>query len=53
MVVALNTEHLKRYKDIAWLFVKYGRSDFGGLSQRVGASVPEQLLGAEASARWS
>ncbi|MBV8775023.1 MAG: AarF/ABC1/UbiB kinase family protein, partial [Deltaproteobacteria bacterium] len=24
---SLKPEHLKRYKDIAWLFVKYGRSD--------------------------
>ena len=27
MALSLKTEHLKRYKDIAQLFVKYGRSD--------------------------
>ena len=27
MGISLKTEHLKRYKDIAWLMMKYGRSD--------------------------
>jgi ubiquinone biosynthesis protein len=27
MGTSLKREHLKRYKDIAWLFLKYGRSD--------------------------
>ena len=27
MVISLNTQHLKRYRDIAWLLLKYGRSD--------------------------
>jgi predicted unusual protein kinase regulating ubiquinone biosynthesis (AarF/ABC1/UbiB family) len=27
MGILLNTQHLKRYKDIAWLLMKYGRSD--------------------------
>lgn len=27
MGISLKTEHLKRYRDIAWLFMKYGRSD--------------------------
>ncbi|HEV2707021.1 MAG TPA: AarF/UbiB family protein, partial [Pyrinomonadaceae bacterium] len=27
MGISLKTEHLKRYKDIAWLFMKYGRGD--------------------------
>ncbi|HYE64513.1 MAG TPA: AarF/UbiB family protein [Pyrinomonadaceae bacterium] len=27
MGISLRPEHLKRYKDIAWLFMKYGRSD--------------------------
>ncbi len=26
MSISLKPEHLKRYKDIAWLFMKYGRS---------------------------
>ena len=27
MNISLKPEHLKRYKDIAWLLIKYGRSD--------------------------
>src|SRR3954465_12623554 len=27
MGISLKPEYLKRYKDIAWLFMKYGRSD--------------------------
>ncbi len=27
MGISLKTEHLKRYKDIAWLLIKYGNSD--------------------------
>src|SRR5919205_14545 len=27
MGISLKPEHLKRYKDIAWLLMKYGRSD--------------------------
>src|SRR5918998_6040749 len=27
MGISLKPEHLKRYKDITWLFMKYGRSD--------------------------
>ena len=27
MGISLKSEHLKRYRDIAWLFMKYGRSD--------------------------
>ena len=27
MGISLKPEHLKRYKDIAWLLLKYGRSD--------------------------
>ncbi|MGB6064364.1 MAG: AarF/UbiB family protein [Desulfomonilaceae bacterium] len=27
MGISLKAEHLKRYKDVAWLLVKYGRSD--------------------------
>ncbi|HXI17770.1 MAG TPA: AarF/ABC1/UbiB kinase family protein, partial [Chloroflexota bacterium] len=37
-------EHVKRYKDIAWLLAKYGRSDLVkkvGLDG-LGASAPEQ-----------
>jgi len=27
MSISLKPQHLKRYQQIAWLFVKYGRSD--------------------------
>ena len=27
MGISLKPQHLKRYKDIAWLLMKYGRSD--------------------------
>ena len=40
MGISLKTEHLKRYKDIAMLFMKYGRSDLvkqAGLEEAVGA----------------
>jgi ubiquinone biosynthesis protein len=46
MALSLKTEHLKRYKDIAQLFVKYGRSDLlksAGLEAELegeGAAVP-------------
>src|SRR5437867_954005 len=57
MALSLKTDHLKRYKDIAFLLMKYGRSDLvhhhEGLSQAVSeergsttvseASLPEQL----------
>lgn len=27
MAISLNPQHLNRYRQIAWLFMKYGRSD--------------------------
>jgi predicted unusual protein kinase regulating ubiquinone biosynthesis (AarF/ABC1/UbiB family) len=33
MSISLRPEHLKRYKDLAWLLIKYGRSD---LTSRIG-----------------
>ncbi len=36
MTISLKPEHLKRYKDIAYLFMKYGRSD---LVQQTGLSA--------------
>jgi predicted unusual protein kinase regulating ubiquinone biosynthesis (AarF/ABC1/UbiB family) len=44
MVISLKPEHLKRYKDIAVLFMKYGRSDLvktSGLSLALGDDSPE------------
>ena len=42
MGISLKTEHLKRYKDIAWLLMKYGRSD---LVKRAG--LEEAIEGGE------
>jgi ubiquinone biosynthesis protein len=39
MGISLKSEHLKRYRDIAWLFMKYGRSDLvkqAGLEEALG-----------------
>jgi len=27
MAISLKPQHLNRYRQIAWLFIKYGRSD--------------------------
>jgi ubiquinone biosynthesis protein len=50
MGISLRPEHLKRYKDLASLFIKYGRSDLVGEVEEGGAPVavaaselPEQL----------
>ena len=51
MVISLKTEHLKRYKDIAWLFMRHGRSD---LVQRAGLEsvlAEEQGFGEEEPAK--
>ena len=54
MALSLKTEHIKRYKDVAQLFVKYGRSDLlksAGIDAEFegeGAAIPED---AEALAR--
>lgn len=45
MGISLKTEHLKRYKDIAWLFMKYGRSDL--VKQ---AGLEEAVIGADGGA---
>src|SRR5256885_2065622 len=42
MGISLKPEHLKRYRDIAWLFMKYGRSDLvkhAGLEEALDESV--------------
>ncbi len=53
MAISLKPEHLKRYKDITWLFMKYGRSDLvkqagledalgeEGISAAAGRATPE------------
>ena len=49
MGISLKPEHLRRYKDIAWLLVKYGRSDLVkqvGLDAADAASIETSLNGA-------
>jgi predicted unusual protein kinase regulating ubiquinone biosynthesis (AarF/ABC1/UbiB family) len=43
MGISLRPEHLKRYKDLGALFIKYGRSDLGGDSEEaaVAPASPE------------
>ena len=47
MALSLKTEHLKRYKDIVHLFVKYGRSD---LLKSAGVEADVEMDGAEVPA---
>ena len=53
MGISLKPQHLKRYQQIAWIFVKYGRSDLvqtSGLSEVIPAEEtlkPEQVAKAE------
>lgn len=49
MIFPLNPHYLKRYKDIAWLLVKYGRSDLARELQLVGepATKVEESLPAK------
>jgi hypothetical protein len=39
MSISLKTEHLKRYKDVAWLLMKYGRSEWNQQLSRVDAEA--------------
>ncbi|HLL75540.1 MAG TPA: AarF/UbiB family protein [Pyrinomonadaceae bacterium] len=43
MSISLKTEHLKRYKDVAWLFMKYGRSDMVKGTGLEAALVEEEI----------
>src|ERR1700722_20330397 len=46
MGILLKTEHLKRYKDIAWLLIKYGNSDLiknAGLEETLTAEEQKSL----------
>ena len=45
MGISLKTEHLKRYRDIAWLLMKYGRSDLvksAGLEEAIESTPGEE-----------
>lgn len=43
MVVSLKPERLKRYKDVALLLIKYGRSDLIGAAGLEGSVLPDEI----------
>jgi len=43
MVVSLKPERLKRYKDVAMLLIKYGRSDLISVAGREGSVLPDEI----------
>src|SRR5207248_8523358 len=54
MGFSLNPHHLKRYKDLAWLLVKYGRSDLvtqAGLDDAIADETPHNGKTSTADAR--
>src|SRR6266550_6102434 len=46
MAISLKPSHLKRYKDIAWLLVKYGRGDLAARAELQENLTEEQRLSA-------
>ncbi len=50
MGISLKPEHLKRYRDIAWLFMKYGRSDLVKQAGLEDALSDENVVAEEVSA---
>jgi predicted unusual protein kinase regulating ubiquinone biosynthesis (AarF/ABC1/UbiB family) len=50
MGISLKPEHLKRYRDIAWLFMKYGRSDLVKQAGLEDALTDESITAEEVSA---
>ena len=44
MVVSLKPERLKRYKDVAMLLIKYGRSDLISVAGLEGSVVPDEIV---------
>ena len=45
MVVSLKPERLKRYKDVAMLLIKYGRSDLISAAGLEGSVLPDEIAG--------
>ena len=43
MVVSLRPERLKRYKDVAMLLIKYGRSDLISAAGLEGSVLPDEI----------
>ena len=44
MVVSLKPERLKRYKDVAMLLIKYGRSDLISVAGLEGSLLPDEIV---------
>ena len=44
MVVSLKPERLKRYKDVAMLLIKYGRSDLISVAGLEGSVLPDEIV---------
>ena len=44
MAISLKPQHLNRYRQIAWLFIKYGRSDLVKESGLEGTLAAEQRV---------
>src|SRR5438128_9152321 len=56
MGISLKPEHLKRYRDIAWLLAKYGRSDLvkqAGLEEAIEEDAPVTQAAAPEAAELS
>jgi ubiquinone biosynthesis protein len=50
MVVSLKPERLKRYKDVAMLLIKYGRSDLISVAGLEGSVLPDEIVAETESA---
>lgn len=50
MVVSLKPERLKRYKDVAMLLIKYGRSDLINVAGLEGSVLPDEIVAESESA---
>src|SRR5215813_1021689 len=50
MVVSLKPERLKRYKDVATLLIKYGRSDLVSQAGLEGSVLPDEMAAEHAGA---
>jgi predicted unusual protein kinase regulating ubiquinone biosynthesis (AarF/ABC1/UbiB family) len=50
MVVSLKPERLKRYKDVAMLLIKYGRSDLISAAGLEGSVLPDEIAAESAAA---
>src|SRR2546423_11019929 len=51
MAISLKPQHLNRYRQIAWLFIKYGRSDLVKESGLEGTLAAEQRVSPKEAAK--